>query len=131
MSAPRPAVPAPAELADRLILSALLDGYVSAADRLTRARHGGADVPRAEVASDALTALAHAHALALGAVRERWPLVCDALSLGVALVTIAAAMGLDADEVRAGLASWADDQRRRDLISDATHTGVLSLLARA
>jgi hypothetical protein len=60
---------------------------------------------------------------------HRWVTVAEALTYGATLGQVAAGMGLDVDEVRVGLAGWANGQHRFGHITDAEHDQVIALLA--
>lgn len=79
----------------------------------------------------AVAALATQHALAERVLYSRWCNVRDALTFGATPEQVAAAMGLDVDEVALGLRSWADGQHRQQLITADEHDAVLALVAGA
>jgi hypothetical protein len=62
---------------------------------------------------------------------SRWVNVAEALTHGATIDQAAAGMGLDVDEVRVGLAGWADGQHRFGHITDAEHDQVIALLDEA
>ncbi len=117
-------VPPDASLGE--LVEAVLDHWSTLVD----SRHGLGDlVPAGQLAGHALAALATAHALAERVLAPRWVCVIDSLTYGATLRQVADAMGLDVDEVVAGLTSWADGQRREGSLSGDGHTAVLGLLA--
>lgn len=85
-----------------------------------RCRPPGGPLPAARLARHALDALAAGQALTDELMALRWVTVCDALRYGAPMRHVAGAMGLDVDEVAAGLRSWADGQH---LHSDMSVTG--------
>lgn len=116
-------------------LRELLETYTADSGRLIDAQLAGAtEWASFRLAEDALEALACGQALADALMSQRWVYVADALRYGAEVRTVARALGLDEDEVRAGLRSWADGQVRLRTetgslgISDAEHDEVLALL---
>lgn len=110
----------------------LLDAWHAHSGPLVNARHKlGAPWPAGRLARSALDALAVGQALADQLTNTRWVTVADALEYGARLDMVAAAMGLDVDEVAAGLTSWADGQHREHLMTDDRHDAVLRRLAAA
>jgi hypothetical protein len=101
----------------------LLDDFKAHTAHLVAARRGTALVPlsAARLRYEALEALATGHALVEKVLATRWMTVLDALNYGATLTEVAAAMGLDVDEVRAGVMSWLDGQRAEDLIDRAEY----------
>lgn len=91
-------------------------------------RYGIAPLSAAERAGHALAELAYTAALSERALYGRWVYAVEALSAGVGHARVAAAMGLDVEELRAGLRSWARGQLRQGLMEDARHAEVLALL---
>lgn len=83
----------------------------------------------AERAGHALAELACSAALSERALSGRWVVACEALDAGAGHEQVAAATGLEADELVAGLRGWANGQRRRGLISEDRHAAVLALLS--
>ena len=82
----------------------LLDTFVDAEFVLVDARHGvGTPRTREDVAHAALVALATARALVGLLLRWEWVTQAEALKAGATLGEVAAASGLDIDEVLAGL----------------------------
>lgn len=84
--------------------------------------------PATELTARAIAVLAVRHALVERLLAGRWVNASDALDLGATVGQVADAMGLDADEVVAGLRSWADGQLRYGFISDAQHDAVVALV---
>jgi hypothetical protein len=91
-------------------LRELLDAWHSHVAPLVDARCNIGDLPAARLARHALAALAAGQALTDELMALRWVTVCDALRYGAPMRHVAGAMGLDVDEVAAGLRSWADGQ---------------------
>ncbi|WP_300016883.1 hypothetical protein [Pseudonocardia sp.] len=84
----------------------LLDALTAADAVLVDARHGiGAPRTAADVARAALVALATARALAEMLLSFEWLSQTEAIRNGATLADVAAASGLDVDEVLAGLRS--------------------------
>lgn len=107
----------------------LIDALAVHQQVLTSVHLGLADPPpAAELAARAVAVLAVQHALAERVLAGRWVNASDALDLGATVGQVADAMGLDADEVVAGLRSWADGQLCYGLISDAQHDAVVALV---
>jgi hypothetical protein len=97
--------------------------------RLVDARHGiGDPVPAEQLARHAVALLAIEPALANRVLISRWVTVAEALTYGATIDQVATGMGLDVDEVRVGLAGWADGQHRFGHITDAERDAVLALL---
>jgi hypothetical protein len=120
----------PADIPHTAPLRRLLDALHDHQGRLVNARYAIGDdpVPAEQLARHAVALLAVEHALADRVLVSRWVTVADALTYGATIDQVAAGMGLDVDEVRVGLASWADGQHRFGHITDAEHDTVLALL---
>ena len=58
----------------------------------------------------------------------RWVTVAEALACGAPLAHVAAALGLEPDEVAAGLGSWVDGQHQHGSLSAAARDEVRALL---
>jgi hypothetical protein len=113
-------------------LRELLAGYEAHTTPLVNARHGiGEPDPVGRLRSDALDVLACGQALANYILAMRWVAVAEGLAYGATLGHVAAAMGLEPDEVAAGLRSWADGQVRHGGITPADRDEVYSLLDEA
>jgi hypothetical protein len=118
----------PADLAGAS-LRELLDGYQAHLSALVYARHGiGDPEPVGRLRTDALDVLACGQALVDQIHAGRWVTVAEALVYGAPLAHVAAAMGLEVDEVAAGLRSWADGQHRHGGLSAAARDEVCALL---
>lgn len=91
-------------------------------------RYGIAPLNGQQRAGHALAELAYSHALAERVLFGRWVVAVESLEAGASHEQVAAAMGLDVDELRAGLRAWAHEQRRHGLIDDTRHAEVLALL---
>ena len=152
-SVPLPAFPnRPAEVPDEASVGAVLDAYerhliALAAARassplrldshrsetgLAAARAGSPPVLPARLVRHAVAALTLSQALVNGLAGERWPIVRDGLVAGAAVAELgAAAGGLEADEIAAGLASWAGREHAAGRLSDVEYGSVLELAARA
>lgn len=107
----------PARLADLLSLSVLSERIDHGASRLAEARLGAVAVPRDALKSSLLEHLALRHAAADLVLRRRWRYVSDALQAGATLAEVAAACGLDVDEVVVGTRSWLDVQLDNEWMS--------------
>lgn len=124
-----PHVTRPADL-DRTTERELAEGYVNHRAVVVDARLGiGERKPVVRVRASALDALAVGEALVRRMLRERWSTVVDALEYGASLAEVAAALDMDPAGVRAGLAEWADGQRRYASMTAERHAEVMSLLA--
>jgi hypothetical protein len=118
----------------------LLDAWQLHSAALVNARHGIGEFgpePAGRLRGSALDALVCGQALADQLMRMRWVTALDALTYGASLFDVAAALGLMAHEVAAGLRSWADGQLRLNRetggklgISPAEHDAVNALLRR-
>ena len=60
---------------------------------------------------------------------ERWPLVRRALTFGADTGEVAAALGLDVDEVAAGLVSWAWREHAAGRLDTGGYDAVVALAA--
>jgi hypothetical protein len=77
------------------------------------------------------SALACGQALADKLAGARWVTVVDALRFGAPLAHMAAAMGLEADEVVAGLRSWVRGQTEHAGMSSAARDEAYALIEAA
>ena len=84
--------------------------------------------PPEELRESAIAALAYEHALAERALAGRWVNAAAALEYGASVEDVARAMGLDVEEVRVGLPSWADGQVRAGCLTPAERDDVLRLV---
>jgi hypothetical protein len=110
-------------------LRELLDAWHGHIGRLVDARHGiGDPLPPARLTRHALDGLATGQALADQLMASRWVTAADALTYGATLAQTATAMGLEVDEVTAGLRSWADGQHRHELMTAAQRDDIRALL---
>lgn len=90
----------------------------------------GDEVAAAQLFDHALAALALAEAVADRLRAARWSTVRDALAADAGRgAEVAAAVGLELDEVAVGLRRWADGQREHGLMT-ARDRNVVRLLAR-
>ena len=95
---------------------------------LTAARAAVDRRPAGDVGRRASAALALGQALVDDPTEERWPVVRDGLLYGATVEQVGAALGgLEVDEVRAGLTSWADRQFRGGALTLAEYDAVLIL----
>jgi hypothetical protein len=120
----------PAELAD-VAPEELLKAWTGHKRLLAYDRCGIEHLTPAQAARHALDALATGEALAAYVVAGRWVTVAEALAHGATVERVAAAAGLDVDEVAAGMTSWADRQLAHRLITSAQHDEVIALIERA
>ena len=81
-------------------------------------RLGVAPLTDADRTGHALAELAYATALAERAQAGRWVYACEALGAGASHAQVADALGLDMEELHAGIRSWARTQLRQGLIDD-------------
>ncbi|MGH3793264.1 MAG: hypothetical protein ACRDSP_00055 [Pseudonocardiaceae bacterium] len=91
-------------------------------------RHGGAPLDGAALTAHCLADLAYGAALSERVLYGRWLVAVDALNAGASHDQVASAMGLDVDELIAGLRAWAHGQLRYGLMTPARHAEVLALL---
>ena len=118
----------PGEIPHSMRLVELVGHAERHAGALSDHRLGIAPLTDAQRAGHATAHLAVTAALAERELAGRWLLVVEALDAGAGHDQVAAAMGVDADEMAAGLRSWARNQLRHGLIDDARHAQVLALL---
>jgi acyl transferase domain-containing protein len=118
----------PGEIPDDLGLVTLAEQAMRHGGALFDHRFGLAHLTDAERAGHSLAELAYSAALAERALFGRWIVACEALNAGAGHDQVAAAMGLDADELHAGLRAWAHGQLRYGHITPARHAEVLALL---
>jgi hypothetical protein len=135
MSIERPGLTAmptrPGEIPHTASLRQLLDALHVHQGLLVDARHGiGNPVLAEQLARHAVALLAIEHALADRVLASQWVTVAEALTYGATIDQAAAGMGLDVNEVRAGLAGWADGQHRFGRITDAEPDQVIDLLTK-
>jgi hypothetical protein len=121
--------PRPSDL-DGVSLRELVESYRLHVGALVNARHGiGRPEPVGRLRASALDALATAAAIVEQLAGDRWSNVVDALRFGAPLVDMAATMGLEVDEVAAGLRSWGDGQLEHCGMSAAARDEVYALAA--
>ena len=118
----------PGEIPHSAPLVELADNAVRHTGALFDHQCGIAALTDAGRVGHALAGLAYQHALAERALHGRWVMACEALDAGSTHGQVADAMGLDVEELCAGLRSWARTQLREGLIDDARHARVLALL---
>ncbi|OZM84090.1 hypothetical protein CFP66_06695 [Pseudonocardia sp. MH-G8] len=117
----------PADLAGAPLRD-LVEGYRLHVAALVNARHGvGRPEPVGRLRASALDALTIAAAIAAQLAGDRWSNVVDALRLDASLEHVATAMGLEVDEVAAGLRSWADGQHQHAGMTAAARDEVYAL----
>lgn len=111
-------------------LGRLLEGFLDHGRTVLGARVGVHPQPltRDEVARHALARIVCARALVERVAGGQWDSVYEALDHGATLDDVAAAAGLDRDEVRTGLRSWAERERTADRLDDQEYDAVLALL---
>lgn len=90
-------------------------------------RYGIEHLSDAQRAGHALAEMAYSTALSERALYGRWVVACEALDAGATHQQVATALGLDVEELRVGLRSWARSQHRLGLIDDTRHAEVLAL----
>lgn len=108
----------------------LLQAWTGHKRRLAYSRCGIERLAPTQAARHALDALATGEALAAYMVAGRWVTVAEALAHGATVTQVATAVGLDVDEVVAGLTSWADRQLAHHLITPAQNDEIHALLVR-
>jgi hypothetical protein len=118
----------PGEIRDDVGLITLAEQAMRHAGALFDHRFGLAHLTDAERAAHSLAELAYSAALAERALYGRWVVAVEALNAGAGHEQVAAAMGLDADELHAGLRGWAAGQLRFGHITAARHAEILALL---
>ena len=91
-------------------------------------RYGITTLTDTERAGHCLAELAYRAALSERAPYGRWVCATEALHAGASREQVGRAMGLEPDELRAGLRHWAAGQRRFGLIDDTEHAEVLALI---
>lgn len=106
----------------------IADALVEHIRFIFEAQHSGSAVPAADIAAHAVAALATQHALADRILQSRWVTVRDALTHGATVDDVAAAMGLDVDEVVVGLGSWAAGQFRENLMTRPQFDATVALV---
>jgi hypothetical protein len=124
----RPDITRPADLTGAS-LRELLAGYEAHTTPLVNARHGlGEPEPVGRLRADALDVLVCGQAIADYILAMRWVTVAESLAYGAPLGHVATAMGLEPDEVAAGLRSWADGQHQHAGMSAAARGEIYGLL---
>lgn len=114
----------PADVPD-VSLDVVLAAYQHHLVVLTAARAAVDRRSAGDVVHRALAVLALGQALVDDLTEERWPVVRDGLLYGATVDQVGAALGgLEADEVRAGLGSWADRQFRGGALTLAEYDAV-------
>lgn len=109
----------------------LLDALTDAEAIIVDAQHGiGTRRNRESVADAALLALAVARALVAVLLTREWLVQLDALRAGAPLAAVAAACGLDVDEVPAALRARIGEETDRGSLSRSTAGELLALLDR-
>lgn len=107
----------------------LLDGLTAYEAVLIEARHGiGPPRTAQDLRAAAFGALAYGRALAGSAIRWEWIAQVAALRNDATLTDVAAACGLEPDEVAAGSRSRVSAQIDRGLMAPATGREVLALI---
>lgn len=110
-------------------LATVLQAFAAHTLRVVDAMLGiGEPLPVETLARHAVAALVLQHTVAERVLYSRWTTVRDALTYGASIGDVAAAMGLDVDEVVAGLRSWAAGQLRHGLVTEAEHDAVVALV---
>lgn len=110
-------------------LRELLDAWHSHIAPLVDARYDIGDLSSGRLARYALDALAAGQALTDELMAMRWVTAVDALTYGAPMRHVAGAMGLDVDEVTAGLRSWADGQHEHAGMTAAARDEMYALVA--
>ncbi|OLT12244.1 hypothetical protein BJF78_24590 [Pseudonocardia sp. CNS-139] len=106
----------------------LLQAWSGHGRALVYDRCGIERLTRTDAVRHALDELATGQALADYVTRGRWATVAQGLVYGATVSQVAVAMGLDVDEVAAGLRSWADGQLAINLITPVLHDELQTLL---
>jgi hypothetical protein len=119
----------PSDIPDDVSLAALGERYQQHRWALLDHRHGlseplGAD----EFRRHALAVLVYQAALVERAGVGRWVAAIDALAANTDPQAVAAAMGLDVEQLRIGIGVWASGQHREGLIDDARYEQVMDLV---
>jgi hypothetical protein len=122
-----PYVARPSDL-DAASLNELAQGWQDHVSALVDARHGLSDDRPARLRSSALDALACGAAIVNRLQAAPWVSIADALEYGATLDDVAVALESPAEDVAAGVRSWADRQKDHGLMSDERHAQVLALL---
>jgi hypothetical protein len=118
----------PGEIPHDVWLTELAQRQQRHAEALFDHRYGLAHLTDAQRVAHSLAELAYGAALSERALFGRWVVACEALNAGASTEQVAAAMGLDADELHAGLRAWAHGQLRFGHMTPARHAEVLALL---
>lgn len=110
-------------------LKELLDLWHTHLTPLVNARYAiGEPQPVDQLRDSALHLLATGEAMVDALQTTRWVTVAEALSYGAPLDAVAAAMGLDEDEIVFGLRSWADAQVDHGLMPGADRDQIYALV---
>ncbi len=112
-------------------LAQLAERYIDHAARLVDHRHGcGEPLAHAAVVEHALAALAYQRRLADEALAGRGLIVAEALTHGATVERVAAAVGLDVDQLRTELVRWAEGGVRAGYLTAADRDELLRLVQR-
>lgn len=124
MSDPR----TPADVPVMVHLGALADELAAHTMALVDHRHGLVPLTGERYVAHNLAALAYCTALGDRLLGGRWVHAREALAAGATVGQVAAAMGMEPDELCAGLVEWAEGQCWHGLITHADHAEVLALV---
>lgn len=125
---PNPYVARPSDLRKAASLHELAQGWQDHISALVDARAGLSDDRPARLRSSALDALACGAAMVQRVRDAQFVTIADALEYGATLDDVAVALESPAEDVAAGVRSWADRQKDHGLMSDERHEQVLALL---
>jgi hypothetical protein len=119
----------PADIPPDVSLAALGERYQEHRWALLDHRHGLSEPLTAdEFRRHALAVLAYQAALTERAAQGRWIAAVDALAANTDPFAVAAAMGIDVEQVRIGIGVWASGQCREGLITPERYADVVALI---
>jgi hypothetical protein len=119
----------PGDIPYTVALAELAELHAGHRSRLVDHRHGLSEPLTAdEFRCHALAVLAYQAALTERAAQGRWVAAVDALAASTDPQDVAAAMGLDVEQLRIGAGMWASGQHREGLISPERYADVLALI---
>ncbi|MCA1675888.1 MAG: hypothetical protein LC799_28180 [Actinobacteria bacterium] len=127
-AAATPAPTRPGEIPHDVWLTELAEQQQRHAGALFDHRCGLAHLTDLQRAAHSLAELAYAAALSERALYGRWVVAVEALDARARHEQVAAAIGLDVDELHAGLRAWAHGQLRYGHMTPDRHAEILALL---